>query len=119
MINILAVFIGGGIGAVLRFLIGLIAKGTIFGTLGANLVGCFLIGIIAGFLSTKTGEINPALKLFLMTGFLGGLTTFSTFSLEAFEMIKAGNVFGALGYIALSLVLGLIFVYLGYSLNQL
>lgn len=117
--NILSIFIGGGIGAVLRFSISSLAKNlfnfSLLGTLGANLSGCFLIGLIYGLLLTKT--MPPNLKLFIITGFLGGLTTFSTFSFEAFELIKSGNILGGFSYILLSLILGLIFVYLGYSLS--
>ena len=102
MINLLAIFTGGGIGAVCRYLITqLVIKfaGTAYmfaGTFCANVIGCFLIGYIFGISMQKAELISPALKLFLTVGFLGGLTTFSTFSCEAFCFIKDGKIFNEL-----------------------
>lgn len=120
--NIIAVFIGGGIGAVLRYLIsyssGVLFKMPIYGTLTVNLAGCFLMGYIFGLTSDKIQTFSPVLKLLITVGFLGGLTTFSTFGLESFELIKNGKTGFALLYIALSCILGLLFVYTGYNLAK-
>lgn len=120
--NILAIFTGGGLGAVLRYLTSSLSKGlfgsSLFGTFAVNLLGCFLIGLAFGFVLTKSEAFSPILRMFIITGFLGGLTTFSTFSFEIFEFIKSGNILYALLYLTASCVLGLIFVYIGYSLAQ-
>lgn len=118
--NIVAIFIGGGLGAVLRYTISYLSK-TIFqmpilGTFAVNLIGCFLIGYIFGVTLDKFQTISPVLKLFITVGFLGGLTTFSTFSLEGFELIKNGKLLAALLYIGSSCILGLLLVSAGYFL---
>lgn len=118
--NILAVFVGGGIGAVTRFLISCVAKSccnlSLYGTLVANLAGCFLIGYIFGITLNKTEFLPPVVKLLITVGFLGGLTTFSTFSLESFELLKDGRIVSAIAYIAGSCILSLLLVLSGYAL---
>lgn len=119
MQNILAVFIGGGIGAVLRYITGLLFVVNFkinipFATFAVNIAGCFILGLLYVIFIEKA-EINTALKLALTVGFCGGLTTFSTFSLEIFEMIKTANFIFAFLYVILSLFLGLIAVWLGVT----
>lgn len=120
--NILAVFIGGGLGAVLRFLVSnlsnVLFEMPIYGTLTVNLLGCFLIGCVFGLTLDKIQTINPVFKLFITVGFLGGLTTFSTFSLEGFELLKNGKILTALLYIIGSSALGLLLVFAGYFLSK-
>ena len=119
--NILAVFVGGGFGAVARFSIACATRSCfklpLYGTLSANLIGCFLIGYIFGITLNKTGLIPPAIKLLLTVGFLGGLTTFSTFSLEGFELIKNGRIVSAVTYIIGSCILSILLVFAGYTLS--
>lgn len=85
-----------------------------FGTLIANLGGGYLIGVAVGFF-----EKNPALplewRLFLITGFLGGLTTFSTFSAEAMILLQRGDYAWALGHTALHLIGSIVFCIAGYA----
>lgn len=115
---IIAVFIGGGFGAVLRYLITYLSKilfqMPIIGTLTANLLGSFLIGFVFALTLDKIQTISPLVKLMVTVGFLGGLTTFSTFSLEGFELIKAGKIEIAIFYITSSCILSLLFVFIGY-----
>ncbi len=118
----LSVFIGGGIGAMLRFAVSVLSKKyfmtPIFGTFFVNIFGCLLIGIIFGYVLNKTEMLSEILKIFIVVGFLGGLTTFSTFNLEMFELIKSGKVTTSLLYMFLSIVFGLLFTYFGYLISK-
>ena len=109
MLNCLVVALGGGIGACLRYLIGLIPLKEPFvfpvKTLVINLLGCFVIGLVAS-LAVKNSSLSPKLVLFIKTGFCGGFTTFSTFALETETLIKTGQSGLAVLYVALSVVAG-------------
>lgn len=122
LLNILAVFVGGGTGASLRYLITKLSTKLCgfsqWGTFTANILGCFLIGYIFGFTMQKTEIIPPAAKLFLTVGFLGGLTTFSTFSCEAFCFLKEGKIAHCAIYVTASFVLGLCATFAGYLLGK-
>jgi CrcB protein len=82
------------------------------GTLAANLVGGYLVGVAVGVFHLHAG-LPPALKLFLITGFLGGLTTFSTFSAEVTERLLAGQFWTGLGVASVHLVGSLLLTALG------
>lgn len=118
-LNMFSVFVGGGIGALLRFLVSHVSKKVLIfpfaGTFIVNVVGCFFIGYLFAQILYK-GAFHPALRLFLITGLLGGLTTFSTFNLEVFELIKTGKVMIGLLYLFLSCAVGLLFTLAGYYL---
>lgn len=122
MLNFLAVFIGGGIGASLRYLITAISTKylgfTHLGTLSANIAGCFIIGYIFGLTLNKTDVFPPHIKLFLTVGFLGGLTTFSTFSCEAFCLLKDGKILHCALYMFISFAVGLLATFAGYALSK-
>ena len=109
MLNCLVVALGGGIGACLRYLIGLIPLKEPFvfpvKTLVINLLGCFVIGLVAS-LAVKNSSLSSKLVLFIKTGFCGGFTTFSTFALETETLIKTGQSGLAILYVALSVVAG-------------
>ena len=109
MLNCLVVALGGGIGACLRYLIGLIPLKEPFvfpvKTLVINLLGCFVIGLVAS-LALKNSSLSSKLVLFIKTGFCGGFTTFSTFALETETLIKTGQSGLAVLYVALSVVAG-------------
>lgn len=114
-INIICVGIGGFIGSVLRYLLSISGKSILgfipFGTLLVNIVGGFLIGAIMEFNNFYT--INSSLKLFLTTGLMGGLTTFSTFSFETISLFSQGKyVMGSLNII-LNIALSLLGVVIG------
>lgn len=108
MINCLFVGVGGFVGSILRYLLGQIplqnAGGFPIMTLLINFIGAFAIGILSEF-SAKSGAVSPHLLLLLQVGLCGGFTTFSTFSLETWELFDSGKVlFGAI-YITLSVTL--------------
>jgi fluoride exporter len=99
-IAFLSVFIGAGFGACLRYVLGL-GLNALFppvpmGTLASNLLGAFLAGVIATFFYLRIG-FPDAYRLFLITGFLGGLTTFSSFSLEMVALLNSGRLLLAVG----------------------
>ena len=122
ILNLLAVFIGGGTGASLRYIITKTATKCCglghVGTFSANILGCFIIGYIFGFTLQKTEIIPPVLKLALTVGFLGGLTTFSTFSCEAFCFLKDGKFMHCALYVIASFVIGLLATFAGYLLGK-
>ena len=125
MNNILTLFIigmGGFTGAIFRYLAGgLIHKlsnnySFPYGTLGVNLLGCFLIGFLGGYVD-NFGMFSPKIRLFLFIGALGGFTTFSTFGYETIALLRDKEVIAAFANIGLHVVLGLFLVYFGYSLT--
>lgn len=111
------VSIGAGLGATSRYLISLalnpLFSTLAFGTLIANYLGCFLIGLLLA-IFIHFPQISPEWKLFLVTGFLGSLTTFSSFSAEVFEYLVGKNYTIGLMIIALHLIGGLLCTALGF-----
>jgi len=116
------VFLGGGAGSVSRYFLsvyistlwnGNFPPGTVF----INLVGCFLIGFLGGF-SEKLG-IDPNLRLLLQTGFLGGFTTFSSFGLETFQLVRKGELVLASTNLLVSNLVGVLLVFGGFYLAKL
>ena len=109
MLNCLVVALGGGIGACLRYLIGLVPLEEPFTfpvkILFLNLLGCFVIGLIAA-IAAKTTSLSPRTVLFIRTGLCGGFTTFSTFALETETLLKTRHIGLAMLYVALSVVVG-------------
>ena len=115
--NILFVALGGAVGSVGRYLVSKSLEGSFpWGTLTVNIVGSLLIGFLTGLVSK--GIVSPELKLLLVTGFCGGFTTFSTFSNESFQMLKAGDALLAALYIGGSVALGIFAVFLGTVLAE-
>ena len=114
----LAVAAGATLGAWLRWGLGLwlnsLHAQVAFGTLVANLGGGFVIGIAVAFFAGHTG-LSPAWRLFAITGFLGGLTTFSSFSAESMLLLQRGEFFWALGHSALHLVGSIAFCFAGFA----
>ncbi|HEX8167059.1 MAG TPA: fluoride efflux transporter CrcB [Beijerinckiaceae bacterium] len=106
----LLVFLGAGLGGVLRHGVNLAcarACGTTFpwGTLTVNVVGSFAMGLLAAWLAFRAGGWSQGMRLFLATGVLGGFTTFSAFSLDAVLLWERGAALLAVGYVAASVVL--------------
>jgi CrcB protein len=107
---LLQIALGGAIGAMLRSLIGgqvarLAGAGFPWGTLAVNVAGCFAMGL-ATVLLLRRGGAEVALAPFVMTGVLGGFTTFSAFSLEVVDLVARGRLLGAFAYAGGSVVLG-------------
>ena len=108
-LNTLLVFLGAGLGGVLRHGVNLAAVrlGSSFpwGTLGINILGSVLMGVVTGWMALRGGP--PQARLFVATGILGGFTTFSTFSLEAFNLMERGDWIAALIYVLVSVLAGI------------
>lgn len=123
MKHLLLVGLGGFIGSVARFLVSKLNLSWHFfsipmGTLTVNVLGSFIIGILVG-ISVKSDLISTDLRLFLMVGFCGGFTTFSSFSSENLMLMQNGQVVTVLIYTSLSILLGFLAVYLGYIFTNL
>lgn len=92
--SVLAIFIGAGLGALLRWGLSLSLNAVIpelpLGTLASNLIGGYLIGVAAVYFTAKAG-LAPEWRLFVITGFMGGLTTFSTYSVEVVSHMMQGE----------------------------
>lgn len=117
MRDLLLIFIGAGLGGVLRFVFGkgisqILGSAFPFGTLGVNVVGGLFMGIAAAFLARANGN-SSFIQYFVMIGLLGGFTTFSSFSLECVRLFESGNFLGAGAYIAASVILSIFAVLLG------
>jgi CrcB protein len=118
---ILAIFFGAGFGALLRagfnfFSVG-IASSLPLGTFISNMVGGYLVGIAVAFFGNNP-DLSPEWKLFVVTGFLGGLTTFSSFSAEVVGFMQRGEFTWALGTALMNLVGSLVLTFLGIFTYQ-
>jgi CrcB protein len=112
---------GGFVGAVSRYLVSGWAQAYFnspfpYGTLTVNGIGSFLLGLIAGI--SQSTIMSPQLRMFVAIGVLGAFTTFSTFSYETMMLLRSQSYIDALLNIAISFVLGIILVYIGYIAGQ-
>lgn len=119
MKQLLLVFVGGGFGSVLRYVIGKYLNSTStgipYGTFAANIIGSLLIGIILG-LAAKNDSLTQSQTLLLATGFCGGFTTFSTFAYENHVFLKSGDFTSFALYTIGSFIIGFLAVFLGMFL---
>ena len=118
MNGFLAVAAGGAIGAAMRHGVGLLAvrslpAGWPHGTFAVNLLGSLAMGLLIGWLALKAEGAHQMTRLFLATGVLGGFTTFSAFSPEVAEFFRKGETVKAAAYAGLSVVLGVMALFLG------
>jgi CrcB protein len=115
--NLFFVAVGGGLGAVLRYLLSLFSqngKSTFpYATFTTNVLGCLCLGILAGFLLKSDNISNNPLFLLLGIGLLGGFTTFSSFSLDSIKLIQGGNTIQFFVYVIGTNVIGITLGYLG------
>ncbi|TVQ67983.1 MAG: fluoride efflux transporter CrcB [Oceanospirillales bacterium] len=122
MMHLLAVALGGAVGSLLRYWIsGWLnsPEGRLpLGTLSINVFGSLLMGV-AFVLIMEKARLSPELRPLLMTGMLGGFTTFSTFSLEAVTLLNEGHTGAALIYVLLSVILCITALYLGLWFTRL
>ena len=123
MISFLAVGIGGAFGAIARYSISLAmpkfdaAIGWPWQTFIANLAGSLLIGLLVAMFFVS-GKLGDGWRLFLAVGLLGGFTTFSTFSLEAMQLVQAGRPAAAVGYVAVSAVACPVMCWIGWTFGR-
>lgn len=121
MKSALIVALGGAIGSVFRYFLTAWSFHHSFdwrfpvGTFLVNIIGCLVVGVLAGFI-VKHHVFSPELRLFLFTGLAGGFTTFSAFGLETFHLLRRGELLVAGSYVVSSIVVGIIVVWLGFSL---
>tara|TARA_B000000532_G_scaffold204665_1_gene172068 strand:- start:189 stop:557 length:369 start_codon:yes stop_codon:yes gene_type:complete len=119
MKSFLLVFLGGGLGSSLRYLVTIAmnqySKVLPFGTFTVNMLGCLLIGLILGY-AQKENTLTSNQTLLLATGFCGGFTTFSAFANENLELIKNGEIFNFSVYTIGSILVGVLAVFIGFYL---
>ena len=122
MKQLVLVFLGGGIGTVLRFIISKLIphndSGFPWSTFSANLIGCFIIGLISGYFFKTSSTNQSDIILFAIVGICGGFTTFSTFAYENINFLKSGDFIFFITYTLGSFILGILMVYFGLTLHK-
>ena len=118
---LLLVFLGGGAGSALRYIIGKnlnpTTTGFPWGTFTVNLIGSLIIGLVFGWILQKSKLSNETLLL-IVAGFCGGFTTFSAFALESLNFLKIGYTSLFLTYVVTSIIAGLLCVWFGYLIMK-
>ena len=118
MINTLLIFLGAGLGGVFRYWVSnsaywFLGREFPYGTLIVNTTGCFLMGFLFTFILGRFNEIGPQLRSLILIGFLGGYTTFSSFSIETINLFENGAWLSAGLNIVLIVILCILFTWLG------
>jgi CrcB protein len=116
--NTVLIFFGAGLGGILRYWVSngvylLLGRQFPYGTLIVNISGCFLMGLLFILILERFNGVGPALRALLLIGFLGGYTTFSSFSIETINLIESGKWLSAIMNIVFSTFLCLIAAWAG------
>jgi CrcB protein len=119
---ILAIGVGGALGAIARYALGGAVHRIIpgffpYGTFVVNVLGCLLFGVIVG-LAESRFVVGPTARAFLLVGVLGGFTTFSSYTFESFELLRSGQVVLATANILGQIVLGLLALWAGFAVGR-
>ena len=122
MEKIIFIALGGGIGSALRYGITQLtlrygAVSLPYGTILANTIGSFCIGLLFVFF-TQMSNLPPTVKLFFVTGILGGFTTFSTYNMELLTLDRTGDILSAAAYFSLNVVGGFLCCWLGFAVGN-
>ena len=120
--NLVYIALGGAVGSVLRYVIQSSIHKSFpnsypYGTFVVNIIGCFLVGFLISWVAGKN-NFSQQLELMLIAGFCGGFTTFSTFAYEGNNLLAQGRAGYAFLYIAISVIVGMGFAYLGFKLGK-
>ena len=120
---LISVFLGGGLGAIIRYLVieqvnKLFLVAFPFGTIAVNVIGAFLIGLLSSYLAERL-DVSENIKMFLIVGFCGGFTTFSSFNIEFYQLFSNGEILSSLIYVTTTFVLTVVAFYIGVSLLKL
>ena len=121
MKQLFLVFLGGGLGSIMRLIINRLIPSESFpySTLTVNMIGSFLIGLIISYL-IDSNMLKSDYYFFLVVGICGGLTTFSAFSIDNFNFIKSNEIFNSFIYIFISVSLCIALAYLGFlTMNKI
>ena len=118
----LAIGVGGALGAMARYLTGgLVHRLTPglfpYGTFVVNVAGCLCFGLVAG-LAESRFVVGPGARAFVLIGLLGGFTTFSSFTFESLELVRSGQLIQAAANVGGQLVLGLVALWAGLSVGK-
>jgi CrcB protein len=121
--HLLAVGVGGALGAISRYSVVQIthrwwSHGFPLATLAVNVVGCFVIGLAFVFFAIKYPALDPQWRSFIIVGFLGALTTYSSYALEALTLVQQGHISLAVTYLMMTVVLCLLAVTAGYGIGK-
>jgi CrcB protein len=120
--QLIAVALGGAVGAAARYLLGgavhrLIPGFFPYGTFVVNMVGCLAFGLLAG-LAESRFVIGPAARAFVLIGVIGGFTTFSSFIFESFELVRGGQILPAAANVAGQVIIGFVALWAGYAAGR-
>jgi len=122
--TLLAVAVGGGLGATLRYILANLGQSWTpsdfpLGTLIVNIVGCALIGFVTALLIGPLSQHREFLRILLIVGVLGGFTTFSTFALDTFDLFEDGRIRQAVMYVVLSNVFGILLAWGSFKIGSI